>query len=367
MLCQSIPRIFACFALLPALLIAPAFAAEAAPLPRPDGKPADMSKPVKVFILMGQSNMVGAGKVAGADKVGTLENAVKQEKLYPYLIDDAGKWTERMDVRNVRVMVSRGGGMGVHNNEWMTIKGGTIGPEIGIGHQLGNALDEPVMILKSCIGNRALGWDLLPPGSERYEYEEVDPKTKEKVTWIYAGSKDVNERWLKGEEPKAVPWYAGKQYDDDVKNAKAVLEKLGEYYPGATKYEVAGFLWWQGDRDRYKEGHAARYEHNLVNLIKSLRKDFNCPQGKFVLATLGQTSKENATGNDGLIFNAMMNISDGAKHPQFKGHIATVYAHPLSKGGASNGHYNGDARTYMNVGEAMGRAMADLIAGAQKR
>ena len=28
-----------------------------------DGKPADMSKPVQVFILLGQSNMVGAGKV----------------------------------------------------------------------------------------------------------------------------------------------------------------------------------------------------------------------------------------------------------------------------------------------------------------
>ena len=331
------------------------------PLPRPDGKPADMSKPVKVFILMGQSNMVGAGKVAGIDKTGSLENAVKKEKLYPFLVDDANAWTVRQDVRNVRVMVSRSGGMDVHNNEWMTIKGNTIGPEIGIGHELGNALSEPVLVLKSCIGNRALGWDLLPPGSERYESEEIDPKTKQKVTWVYAGSKDKAERWVKGEEPKEVDWYAGKQYDDDVKNAKAVLEKLGDYYPGATKYEVAGFMWWQGDRDRYKEGHATRYEHNLVNLIKTLRKDFNAPEAKFVLATLGQTSKENAAGNDGLIYNAMMNISDPVKHPQLKGTVATVYSHPLSLGGASNGHYNGDARTYMNVGLGMGRAMVDLL------
>lgn len=330
-------------------------------LPRPDGKPADMSKPVKVFVLMGQSNMVGAGKVAGADKTGTLENAVKKEGKYPFLVDDAGAWTVRQDVRNVRVMVGRGGGMSVFNNEWMTIKGNTIGPEIGIGHELGNHLSEPVLILKSCIGNRALGWDLLPPGSPRYEYEELDPKTKKKTTFVYAGSGDKAERWVKGESPKEVPWYAGKQYDDDVKNAKDVLSKLGEYYPGATKYEVAGFLWWQGDRDRYKEGHAARYEHNLVHLIKALRKDFNSPEGKFVLATLGQTSKDKAEGNDGLLFQAMMNISDPAKHPQFKGAVATVYSHPLSMGGASNSHYNGDSRTYMNVGLAMGRAMVDLL------
>jgi Carbohydrate esterase, sialic acid-specific acetylesterase len=35
-------------------------------LPRPDGKPADQAKPVKVYILAGQSNMVGMGDIAGA-------------------------------------------------------------------------------------------------------------------------------------------------------------------------------------------------------------------------------------------------------------------------------------------------------------
>ena len=48
------------------------------------------------------------------------------------------------------------------------------------------------------------------------------------------------------------------------------------------------------------------------------------------------------------------------KYPEFKGNVATVYSHPLSMGGASSGHYSGDARTYMNVGEAMGKAMAEL-------
>jgi hypothetical protein len=34
---------------------------------KPDGKPADMKKPVKVFILMGQSNMVGMGDNRNAE------------------------------------------------------------------------------------------------------------------------------------------------------------------------------------------------------------------------------------------------------------------------------------------------------------
>ncbi len=48
-------------------------------LPDPDGKPADMSKPVKVFIIMGQSNTLEMGKVAG-DTEGSLEYAVKNEE-----------------------------------------------------------------------------------------------------------------------------------------------------------------------------------------------------------------------------------------------------------------------------------------------
>ena len=95
------------------------------------------------------------------------------------------------------------------------------------------------------------------------------------------------------------------QYDGDVARAKDVLKNLDEFYPGATGYEVAGFLWWQGDKDRYNAGHAIKYEQNLVNLIAALRKDFDAPKAKFVCATLGQTNKEKAEGNEKLILDAM--------------------------------------------------------------
>ena len=93
--------------------------------------------------LMGQSNMLGAGKVTG-DTEGSLEYAVKEKKLYSNLIDDAGNWTVRQDVRNVRVMSSGTGNMKGFNNEWMTITGGNIGPEIGIGNYVGEATDARV-------------------------------------------------------------------------------------------------------------------------------------------------------------------------------------------------------------------------------
>ncbi|HUU91645.1 MAG TPA: sialate O-acetylesterase, partial [Phycisphaerae bacterium] len=262
----------------------PILAAEAPKvLPDPDGKPADMTKPVQVYILLGQSNMLGAGKITG-DKEGSLTCAVKEKNKYPYMVDDDGNWTVRNDVRYVRVMGSGTGAMRQFNNEWMTITVGKIGPEYGIGHYVGHATDAPVLILKSCIGNRSLGWDLLPPGSERYEVEEKDKKTGETKTFVYAGYKDSPAKWEKGTEPEKITWYAGMQYDGDVANAKTVLAELGKYYPDAKGYEVAGFFFWQGDKDRYNAAHASRYEQNLVHFIKTLRKDFNAPEAKFVVA-----------------------------------------------------------------------------------
>ena len=324
-------------------------------IPKPDGKPADMSKPVKVFILLGQSNMVGMGKIAG-DKDGSLENAVKNKKKYPYMVDEAGKWSERKDVRFVRYM----SGKGPLNNEWMGIRGGTIGPEHGIGHVVGNAVDAPVMILKCCIGNRSLGWDLLPPGSQRFEAEVTD-RQGNKVTKVFAGYKDSPDSWDKGTEPKPIGWYAGKQYDDDTADAKRVLADLDKHYPGATKYEVAGFFLWQGEKDCGNPVHASHYEQNLVAFINSLRKDFNAPNAKFVLATLGESTKGSG-GNGGKVLDAQLAV-DGTsgKHPEFKGNVASVYSNPFCHGGASNSHYGGNAETYMDVGEAMGRAMAGLI------
>ncbi len=334
------------------------FAADA-----PKASAADLTKPVQVFILLGQSNMVGLGKVIGPD--GSLDFAVKNKKKYPHLVDAAGSWAERPDVRNVRVMVGRSGGMQLFNNEFLKVGGKTIGPEYGIGHPLGDAVEAPVMLLKSCIGNRSLGWDLLPPGSERYVFEGK----------VYAGYKDRPDSWAvdpaKGtatvpgpwvdKSGKSIDWYAGKQYDDDIANAKKVLAELGKYYPGATKYEVAGFFFWQGEKDGGNAGHASKYEENLVRFIKYLRKDFDAPNAKFVLATLGEATKGSA-GNGGKILEAQLAV-DGAngKYPEFKGNVATVYANPLSKGGSGNSHYNGNAETYMDVGDAMGKAMAALL------
>lgn len=342
---------------------------QAESLPRHDGKPADMSKPVEVFILLGQSNMVGLGKVQDGEF--SLKHVIQEKKKYLYLIDENGDWTERKDVRFAQYM----SGKGPLRNEWMSVKSGKLGPEYGLAHPLGNAIDAPVMILKCCIGNRSLGWDLLPPGSQRYSFTAEDKNAKPSKTLVYAGYKDKPESWELDPalglhtEPgpwldkngKPIDWYAGKQWDTDIADAKKALTQLDQHYPGAQNYRVAGFFFWQGEKDAGNPGHAIRYEQNLVHFIKSLRKEFNSPDAKFVLATIGESVKGQG-GNGGMILDAQLAV-DGksGKYPEFAGNVATVYTHPMAQGGSGNGHYGGKAEVYMDVGQAMGQAMLELL------
>jgi len=342
-------------------------------------------KPVQVYVLMGQSNCVGEGTILGSGPT-TLQNAVFSQGKFPWL-KNGDMWSVYPNMRNVFIMAS---GNATYNqsahqhNEWLTpdygdkvANGGhsTFGIEFGVANFGGtctakSCTQDNVMILKTCIGNRALGWDLLPPGTARHDF--TDSKGD---VYTYAGYGDSPEKILKGGTEKFVPkkegsWFAGKQYDGDTANAKyAMGEGLSTFFPGATKSEVAGIFWWQGDRDSRDAGLSAAYEQNLVTLIKSVRKAFDAPNAPFVTASLGQTSL-NSTGGDGKILEAMLNVgcngeTQGAqtkcKYPEFKGNVATVYTHPLENTpGSSGGHYGRDAITYMNVGSAMGTEMAKL-------
>ena len=301
--------------------------------------------PFKITYLTNDAN--GLGWMDQTDVPGTLSTLVKHQGMYPYLVNKKGQWSARDDVWYKGVVTATG-------SHWLGVQSGRIGPELGFGHVVGDFEKAPVLVLKTSQGNRSLSWDFLPPGSKRFEYGGK----------VYAAYKESPLSWDKGATPEAIEWYAGKQYDDCFNAAKEVLGKFDEEFPHwkGCGYEIVGFGWWQGDKDRYNEAHAVQYEKNLVHLIKTLRKEFNAPRAKFVVATLGQTSKENAEGNEKLILNAQLNVSgDTGKYPEFRGNVSTVYTHPISQGGASNSHYNGNAQTYMDVGSAMGEAMVDLL------
>ena len=130
-------------------------------------------------------------------------------------------------------------------------------------------------------------------------------------------------------------------------------------------YEIAGFVFWQGHKDQ-NPAHASHYEENLVRFIKSLRNDFDAPNAPFVLATIGFHGNE-LKDNGLIIANAQLAVSgETGKHPEFKGNVKTIDARPFWRDVSvspknQDYHYNRNAETYMEVGIALGNAMAELL------
>src|SRR5262245_12797576 len=115
---------------------------------------AEPLKPVKVFILAGQSNMEGKAKVS------LLEHQAGQpatEGLFKHLRKD-GKWVERDDVRIK--FLEREGPLTVGYGS-----PGCIGPELEFGQVVGDRYDEPVLLIKTAWGGRSLFRDFRPPSA----------------------------------------------------------------------------------------------------------------------------------------------------------------------------------------------------------
>jgi hypothetical protein len=311
--------------------------------------------PFKVTFLTQDAG--GLGWFLRTDIPGTLGTVVKEEGKFPYLVDEDGKWVFRDDVWYKGVVTATA-------NKWLSIGCGasdiSIGPELGFGHMVGDANDEPVLILKASQGNRSLAWDFLPPGSERYEEGGK----------VYAGYKDTSPSWEKGTEPTPVNWYAGKQYDDCFSEAHKVLENFDSEFPHwkGRGYEIAGFVWWQGHKDQGNTVSAGRYEGNLVRLIKSLREEFKAPAAPFAIATIAFGGWKMA-GDAVTVANAQLAVSgEKGKYPEFKGNVKTVEIRDFWRDADKSPrdqdfHYNGNAETYMLVGEALGKAMVELEKG----
>ena len=291
---------------------------------------------------------------------GDLETLVKTDGKFGWLMDEKGAWTVRNDVILCESYLDANKFKGGRSTPLSaTANGKHIGPELGFGYVMGTFHDEPVLLIKSDIGNRSMAWDCLPPGSERYEVDGM----------IYAGYKDPQSQWEKGTEPKAGGWYAGKQYDDYTQAIHGVLNNFDTLYPQFKDqgYEIAGFVWWQGHKDQ-NPVHASRYEQNLTNLIKAWRQEFKAPDAKWVSATIAFGGWELA--EPGLsIANAQLAVSgDSGKHPEFKGNVKTIEARDFWRSLADSPtgtgyHYNHNAETYMLTGDALGRAMVELMGG----
>ncbi|MCY2994395.1 MAG: sialate O-acetylesterase [Planctomycetota bacterium] len=282
--------------------------------------------PLKVFVLAGQSNMEGQGKIAADPKSnggkGSLQYLVKQPATaarFQPVVDRDGKWIVRDDVwiwylgRKGNLTV----GYGAREDR--------IGPELGFGIVLGDCLDNQVLLIKVAWGGKSLAQDFRPPSSGG----EVGPSYKELI--------------------------------GHVKEVLANLQTLFPDYDGRG-YELAGFGWHQGWNDRINQAFNDGYEKNLANFIRDVRKDLGVPKLPFVIAETGMSGHEERHPRALSLMRAQAAV---AKYDEFQGNVAFVgtkdfYRPPEESPSSQSYHWNSNAETYYLIGTAMGTAMKKL-------
>ncbi len=133
-------------------------------------------RPVRVFLLAGQSNMEGqsVADLAGKDYndgKGTLARLFddpEQAKCLVYLKTASGAWATRNDV-TVSYQPNEGplkyGPLGLGFGAYPG--GHHFGPELQFGHVVGDALEDPVLIIKTAWGGKSLAVDFRPPGAAK--------------------------------------------------------------------------------------------------------------------------------------------------------------------------------------------------------
>ena len=278
---------------------------------------------VKVFILAGQSNMEGHGRVEGDanhnEGKGSLSYLAENEAEFGHLRKGTTGWVKRDDV-SIWYLGRKGElapGYGARN--------GLIGPELGFGHVMGEAFEEPVLLIKTAWGGKSLAKDFRPPG---------------------AGGE------------------VGPYFTEMIGHVKSVLENLKKVFPQYKDgYEIVGFGWHQGWNDGCNMEMSREYAENLKHFIRDVRKELGVENLPFVIADSGFGGEKQANDRRLMIREAQAAPS---KDKEFKDTVACVstapfFRTPEESPSRQGYHWNGNAGTYYLMGEAMGEAMKTLV------
>ena len=323
------------------------------------------TKPVKVFILAGQSNMEGRGF---PEPLAWQTTQPKYRDRYTHFIKDGDfeafnkkvaettdpndrrksptyLWSTRKDVW-INYRDKHGDltvGYGAPQNGF--------GPEFNFGHVVGNAIDEQVLIIKTSWGGRALAKGFLPPSSmasdaeyarmakERNEknttWNEEEPARIEKYNARIAeenkqkpADKQKRPRKFKARKMISEADYKdqyGKDYRNMVREVHECLADLKGRFPGyqGQGYEMAGFVWFQGWNDQYNE-YWLSYEKNMANFIRDVRSEFKTPKLPFVIGQMGNGGTVEEIKADSPRAHIKKAQAAVPQYPEFKGNVVCV-------------------------------------------
>ncbi len=289
-------------------------------------------KPLKVFVLAGQSNMEGHAKVTAFDHLALDPQTVPiLEKMRaddgaPRVCEDA--WIAYFNG-------SDSGGDDAHgkltagygSRRDISQDGGKIGPEFTFGIYMQQFLDEPILLIKTAWGGKALHTDFRPPSAGLYVFNESQLESMAKR------GQDLEK--IKADKATAT----GRYYRLMTAYVQRVLQDIKRVYPAYDAqqgYELAGFVWFQGwndmvDRGTYPKrdqpGGYAQYSECLAHFIRDVRRDLSAPEMHVVIGVMGAEGPVNESTPEryrGLRQGFRDAMAAPASLPEFKGNVTAV-------------------------------------------
>ncbi len=295
------------------------------------------AKPLKVFILAGQSNMEGPGSIATFDYIGDdpvtapLLKKMRGADGKPTVCDGAWiSYRTGAGEKNFELNGKLTAGYGSLYGQDSTKPGDKIGPEFTFGLAMDAAFDEPVLIIKAAWGGKSLHTDFRPPSAGPYELSSFQKENYPKQTG-HGIPKDF-EKWKVDKAKETGHYY--RLMMEHVKKVLADPKRVYPQYDSAQGFEVAGFVWLQGWNDMV-DGHVypghnkpdrfALYSELLAHIIRDVRKDLNAPKMPFVIGVMGVGGAK--AGADTISFREAMTAP--SLLPEFKGNVAAVQTAPF--------------------------------------
>lgn len=329
---------------------------------RPEFELSRSDRPVKVFILAGQSNMEGKGFPRPLTWQLTQE---KYRDRYVHLIRDGDfdafnalvKSTTDPDDPKKRPQYS----WSVRRDVWINYlrKRGDLsvgygspqdgfGPELNFGHVVGNHFDEQVLLIKTAWGGRALARGFLSPSSmpddaeftrqtkelnaKNRAWNEAEPArieahNKRAIEFNKTAEKKRRLRTFRPRGIVTVEQYKrayGADYRNMVSEVHTCLKEIGKRFPDYRDqgFEIAGFVWFQGWNDQYEQRWLS-YEKNMANFIRDVRREFRTPGLPFVIGQMGHDGTR-PLKEDSPRFIIKKAQAAVAEYPEFRGTVACV-------------------------------------------
>ena len=292
------------------------------------------TKPLKVFILAGQSNMEGHAEIRTFDYIGKdpltapLLKEMRNPDGTPRVCDKV--WMSYLTgpydgSANGEGLGKLTAGFGERGNQPTKI-GRKIGPEFTFGIYMEKELKEPILIIKTAWGGRSLNTEFRPPSAGQYKLPKEVQDRWEKYPQGAHGIPKMEDRKKWQEDKDAASGVFYRMMIEHVQRVLADPKRVCPEYDQKVGFELAGFVWLQGfndlvDGQTYPNGNYEEYSRLLSHFIRDVRKDLSAPKMPFVIGVLGVDGEKNV--------NFRKAMAAPADMPEFKGNVIAVDTAPF--------------------------------------